>query len=484
MTFTTYLAPLRRLWLAALLLPAVATLTGCIEDSFSTSPSHQPAFSTDTLKLGTLFTGDPSPTHRFLIFNRNAKAISLSSVRFADGASSGFRLNVDGVSGREFRNVEIRPNDSIFLFVEATLPANGKNEPVNILTHINVECNGLTTQLPVTATGRDAVRLAGNTRYTGTSSLSASRPYMVRDSMVVEQGATLTIPAGTELYFHSEAQLIVRGTLRVEGTADRPVTMTGDRLGFVAATIPYEIMSGQWGGITFTSTSVANSISHASIRNSTYGIIANEARSLGDQPGLQLVNTQVRNTKDFTLSSFHTSVVAAGCEFAEAAIGLVYLCGGNATLNHCTFSNHYLFTAIAGAALQFSHTSIDDADETVELASHPYLTAEITNSIIYGLGAEIFPADIVNLPITFRNCLLKSKGTDDDNFIATLWDTDPLFYTVRAEYNFDYRLKPDSPAAAAANPSLTLPLTATDRYGTPRAPTPSIGAYQYQAPTE
>lgn len=482
MTLTPYLTPLRRLWLGALLLP-LALLTGsCIEDGFTSSPSSQPAFSTDTLKLGALFTGDPSPTHRFVIYNRNSKGISLSAVKFADDAPKGFRLNVDGIPGREFRNVEVRPNDSVFLFVEATLPESGKHGPIDILTHIAVECNGLTSLLPVTATGRDAVRLSGNTRYSSSTSLSPLRPYLVRDSLVVGKGATLTIPAGTELYFHSEAQMIVRGTLRVEGTAEKPVTMTGDRLGFVAAAIPYELMSGQWGGITFTSTSEANSISHASIRNSSFGIIVNEARSRGDLPGLQLVNTQMRNTKELTLSCFHTNVVAAGCEFSEAALGLVSFTGGNIRLNHCTLSNNYLFTAIGGAALQFSHTSIDDADEAVELASHPYLTADISNSIIYGLGAELFPADIVNLPITFRNCLLKSKGTDDDNFLATLWGADPLFHTVRSEYLFDYRLKPDSPAASAADPALTLPLTAADRYGTPRLPSPSLGAYQFTPP--
>ena len=36
-------------------------------------------------------------------------------------------MNVDGLSGREFHNVEIRAKDSIYVFVEATLPENGRN---------------------------------------------------------------------------------------------------------------------------------------------------------------------------------------------------------------------------------------------------------------------------------------------------------------------------------------------------------------------
>ena len=44
---------------------AAATFTSCIEDGFTTSPSDQPVFSTDTLDLGDLFTLGPSPTARF-----------------------------------------------------------------------------------------------------------------------------------------------------------------------------------------------------------------------------------------------------------------------------------------------------------------------------------------------------------------------------------------------------------------------------------
>ncbi len=34
------------------MIAAATAATGCIEDGFETSPSAQPAFSTDTLKLG------------------------------------------------------------------------------------------------------------------------------------------------------------------------------------------------------------------------------------------------------------------------------------------------------------------------------------------------------------------------------------------------------------------------------------------------
>ena len=83
------------------------------------------------------------------------------------------------------------------------------------------------------------------------------------------------------------------------------------------------------------------------------------------------------------------------------------------------------------------------------------------------------------MDIMIRNCLIKSNGTDDDNFINCIWGEDPLYYTVRNDYIFDYRLRDESPAIAAANPSLTRPEANTDGYGLSRGSQPDLGAYVY-----
>jgi len=106
------------------------------------------------------------------------------------------------------------------------------------------------------------------------------------------------------------------------------------------------------------------------------------------------------------------------------------------------------------------------------------MTADFTNCILYGNGTELSHPDLAGTAITFRRCLLKSAGTDDDNFIDCLWDTDPKYYTERSEYIFDYRLRPESPAAGAAAADLVDPAAAADIDGTPRLPNPDLGAYQ------
>jgi hypothetical protein len=471
----------RFLIITVLAFVGVSALTGCIEDGMSASPSDQPVFSTDTVRMGTLFTLDASPTNRFIVYNRHDKGVNISSIEFADDPEGIFRMNVDGMSGKKFSDVEIRANDSIFVFVEATLPENGRDVPVDVLGHIEFRCNGVTSRMPVKAQGRDVIRFKGDTRIASDATLAAGKPYHITDSIVVEEGATLTIAAGAELLFHSESELIVHGTLRVEGTPEHPVNITGDRTGFVAAQIPYEIMSGQWGGIYFSPTSTGNEIYNASIRNAEYGIIADRCQGA---PALRIVNSQVRNTKWYVLDAIHTSVEAAGCEFAEASMGILRLIGGVHTINHCTIANYYLFTALGGAAVQLAHLNPDNLwtdPETEEPSELPFISAEFANTIIYGNGSDLSHGDLTDTGVFLRRCLLKSNGSDDDNFLSCIWGEDPLYHTVREEYLFDYTLKPESPAASSADASLTSPLTAVDRLGHDRGAEPSIGAYQFVA---
>jgi len=472
-------------WLLAAIVVTCITLSSCIDDSMSTSASDQPTFSTDTVRFGTLFTDTPSPTQRFKVFNAHDKGMNISRIAFIDDPDGIFRLNVDGVSGREFNNVEIRENDSIFVFVEVTLPENGRNIPVDVVAHIQFETNGVALKLPVKASGRDCVRLADDTHFATDASLTADKPYLIAGALVVDEGATLTIEEGAELYFHDDAYMEVHGTLRVEGTAENPVTMTGDRFGFVAATIPYELMSGQWRGIMFAPESSDNHISHASIRNSTEGIVLDHVPYTDAVPSLTIVNTQVRNTKNYVLHAIHSSVVAAGCEFTDASSGIVRLEGGTHNFNHCTLANYYLFTALGGPALQLTHLGegIDQAEG--DDAALPFLSAQFSNSIIYGNGTDISHGDLTDTAVTLRTCVLKSDGSDGDNFIGCLWNTDPAYYTVREQYLFDYRLRPNSPAAGKADPSYISPLTPADRFGTPRDPaTLTPGAYQIAPPDE
>ena len=439
-------------------------VAGCIEDGFTTSPSDQPLYSTDTLKMGTVFTAEGTPTHKFKVFNPHDKGLSISSISFRDPKMEEiFRLNVDGVSGRRFDNVEIRANDSIFVLVEATLPESGSDLPIELNATLDFVTNGVTSSVVLNASGQDVTRLEAVT-VTSDMTLAGAKPYQVYDSLVVAEGVTLTLDPGTTLYFHDKAELVVHGTLISNGTADRHVNMTGDRFGQVVGRIPYEIMSGQWGGVYFYGTTRDNVLSHTSIRNSTYGVYVDSVSVDAVDPVLTLLNCRLRNSAGAVLVASHAPVKAVGCEFAEAASGVVYMYNGSHRFDQCTFSNNYLFSAITGPLVYLDGESV---------------SAEITNSILSGMGGDVLPSDLTEKPIYFRNCLFSSAGSDDENFINTIWDADPMFYTVREDYFFDYRLREGSPAIGAGDLSVGLPEASVDMNGLSRGATPDVGAYVF-----
>jgi len=471
-------------------------VSSCIEDGFTGSPADQPVFSVDTLHLGVIFTGEPSPTSRFVVHNPHPKQLSISRIAFAGENAGMFRMNVDGISGRDFSGVEIRAKDSIFVFVETTLPEGNSAKPIDFDARIEFTTNGVTSAVVVDAQGQDVERLRDVTIGADTH-FTAGKPYQIFGTLEVAEGVTLTLDAGTQLCFHDGAMLVVRGTLRSEGTVDRPVNMCGDRTGNVVADISFDIMSRQWTGVFFTTTSRGNVLKYTDIRNTFQGVSAvgwlpdeeaggeepsavpQVADGSGTEPVLTMLNCRLHNSGDLVLEAVHAGVRAIGCEFGEGGGGLVRLQGGTHLFNHCTFANYYLFSVLGGPAIAFAHLSADEKTGADDGSGLPYISAEFANSIVYGNGTDISHGDLTGTDVFFRRCLLKSEGTDDDNFIACLWGEDPLYYTVREEYIFDSRLKPGSPAIGAGDPALMLPEAATDAYGLPRGAAPDLGAYVF-----
>ncbi|MDE6278561.1 MAG: hypothetical protein K2M05_01165 [Paramuribaculum sp.] len=434
------------LMLAALAVSSVS----CIEDGVSSSPSDQPAFSVDTLDLGVVYTSEPAPTRRFTVYNRHSKIITLSNIEMRGEGSDRWRLNVDGHAGNSLTNIDIRPNDSILVFVETTLADVGRPGVERRVAHIDFTTNGVTQSVPVAVSATDLARLGGCVIERDTV-FSAAYPIHVADSLVVAEGATLTLQPGVRLLFHDKAYFTVRGTLISEGTPDSPVDMTGDRTGNVAANIPYDIMASQWDGVYFAPASRGNDLRFTTIRNTVTGV---QVDSLAQ---LSLRSCRLRNAAYYPLAAGQADITAVGCEFAEGGEGIVYLRGGSHRFDHCTLANYFLFSAIGGPALQLNGFS----DET-NASDAPLMKALFTNCIFYGLGFDLTDSDFTDTGVNFERCLFKSEASECKNFVNCLWDTDPLYHTERMEYYFDYRLQPESPAADAAQESEFTPVLSPD----------------------
>lgn len=453
---------------AAVAIFCAAFATSCIEDEVTTSPAHQPRFSAETIDFGTQFTGENTVTRMLMVYNPHGKVLSISDIRLLEEGGRGvFRINVDGQSGTSFSNVEIRPNDSIYVLVSARLPENGVYDPTPVNDRLRFTTNGVTSHVNLTASGCDILRL-DNPVIESDTRWDAATPRRIYGTLRVAPGATLTLEEGTILYFHDKASAEINGTLITEGSAESPVELRGDRLGSVVGDIPFDLMASQWKGLTFTSHSKDSRLAFTEIRNTSEGVTA-------DTTSLSLTNCRLRNSSSRVLTANFSDITAVGCEFAEAGAGAVAAAGGILRMTNCTLSNYYLFSAISGPLLTLRHTSKSDAAEGA--SSAPFLQAAIENTILYGSSAELNLKDLSGTQITFTRCIFRSNGSDDNNFRNCYWNTDPLFLTDRTNYLFDYRLRPDSPAAGrSATPSLPVP--PTDFYGAIRPFPPTVGAYE------
>jgi hypothetical protein len=238
-------------------------------------------------------------------------------------------------------------------------------------------------------------------------------------------------------------------------------------------------MSGQWGGVSIAPESFDNELTCVNMRSSSDGLSVDSCGNTSRRK-LLIANSWLHNSQASALKVSHARVEAYGSCFSEAALNVVDLRGGVYDFTQCTFSNYYLFSAPTEPIVGLYDIKATDDNPTATMQ------AEFKNCIIYGLSSDLNVGDFTDTAIYLRNTLLHSEGTDDDHFIECIWNADPLFYTIREDYYFNYRLKPDSPAIGAGNPAFVTGGCAYDMDGIYRLSSarPDLGAYCFVAPTE
>ncbi len=447
---------MKRIFYILLPILSLFALGSCIEDGFDTRPSAQPTFSVEELDMGVQFTENPSPTALLMVYNRNSKQINLSDIRLREGQY--FRINVDGQSGREFSDVEIRPNDSIYVFVECTLPPTPSAAPEEMVDYIDIQTNGVTRSVPIKALAQNVERHRDET-ITESTTWTAEVPHVIFDTLRVAPGATLTLEPGVNLLFHDKSALRVDGTLLSLGTAEQPVRFTGDRTGNVVADISYDVMSNQWHGVIFGRGSTGNRLTHTEILNTCAGL------ALDSLVDLTMINSRIYNSGTTLIAARGGSkILALGCELSNAASALLLAEGGDFRFYRSTLANWYLF--------KWPDMAI------VEFLDAPQTHAEFVNSVIYGRDSALndYSEKPEEADIWFRRVCFAVAGKDDARFINCLWETDPLLQYDLKEYTFTYLPLPETPILNAAFAELDPEeLPALDRHGRPRGLT--LGAY-------
>ena len=144
--------------------------------------------------------------------------------------------------------------------------------------------------------------------------------------MTVKEGATLTIAAGTTLYFHQDAALNVAGRLVTQGTAEKNVVLRGDRIDHMFDYLPYDRVPGQWQGVHFTKTSFNNELNYTDIHSAYDGIVCDSSGV--EQPKLKLYNSVVHNCQGYGLLTYHNVVDIYNTQLSNVLENCLCVIGG------------------------------------------------------------------------------------------------------------------------------------------------------------
>ncbi len=427
-------------------------------DTWTTSPSALLTLSEDTIAFDTLITDEGSTTKTLIASNKGDKGLRIRRVALGQGKESLFHVNVDGQYlyngvGEDF---EVRRKDSIYVRIEVRLPISDSDSIHAYQDELQFTLeSGATQKVLLTASGMDVVILRGEV-ITTDRTLDATRPYQVFDSLVVAQGATLTLPEGCTLMFHDGTSLLVHGSLKAMGTLERPVILRGDRVDKMFPYLPYDNTPNRWGGLHFFGESRDNYLRQCDIHSGDYGIICDSTDvSEGAQPVLTMEDCIVHNIGGPGMQLWNTMTQVVGTQISNTLGNTVDILGGDHLFVHCTIAQYYPLSADRGAALQVNDAiTIDASKEIYEY--HHLQRAHFLNCVITGYADDVFfglftPNTREEANFLFRNCLMRTPYDDDYRFQQVTFDN-PDSLEVSGEkhfrlldtYNFIYDFAPDS----------------------------------------
>lgn len=446
-------------------------------------------FSCDTVAFDTVFVTMGTTTQQVLVYNTYDNPILLTRVAVRGGASSRFRINVDGDTSLVVSNITIPAHDSIFIFVTANINPNSSSSPFLVEDAIDFDFCNAHQSLILTAYGRNAVyhtpnmtlsdqdgNLIGYASIIDCANWNHSMPHVITGIALVANGATLHLNPGEEVYMANNSHLIVleNSTLKVSGSRESPVRFTSVRHdGW------YDSLPGQWGYLWFSGGSIDNEIGHAVIENGTIGILADT--NVNGNPTVRITNTLIQNHQLY-------GILSQSCAHIEGENLLVTSCGsalvalnagGNFHFGNSTFANFWRYGGRQVPAVAISNYYEARVNGVDRIVVRDIVRAEFDNCIIDGSfsldgGGEVSLAQVEEgqFNVLFHNCLVKSRQA------MAFSENSQVCSDVRyvAPSAYDYRPKSDSPAAGAGDHNkVILPY---DLNGTLRAIPPTIGAYE------
>ncbi|MCH2217567.1 MAG: hypothetical protein MK076_05735 [Flavobacteriales bacterium] len=489
----------------------VGVVSSCRKD-FSTIPSFgNLEFSKDTVYLDTVFTNIGSATYNLRVYNRSSEDITIPTIALERGATSNYRLNVDGIPGKSFENIDILAKDSIFVFVETTIDVNTVPDPlytdcilfdtgihqqdvdlvtlVQDATFIYPDRDPITMSIDSLTLDGEPTTIRGRFLEDSELNFTNTKPYVIYGYAAVPSNKILAIDAGAKIHFHDNSGLIIDkdATLKVNGTLNEKVVFEGDRLENAFSTVP-----GQWGTIWMRAGSKENEIQHAQIKNGIIGILVDSTAS-SITPTLTLKNTEIFNHSNFGILSRESSIAGENVLIGSAGeASFAGIVGGSYDFKHATFANYWSNSIRALPAVLINNFfTYTDANGQEIIETRALTQANFSNCLIDGNNnIEFLPdrADGSDFNFKLTNTMFRFEDVNAAfSEIPEVDFTDTNYYEniiINGFSHFrdvtlnDFIIGQDSDAIGQGNlnTALSVPL---DILGVVRTVTPDLGAYQH-----
>ncbi|MCF6308769.1 MAG: hypothetical protein L3J09_12575 [Flavobacteriaceae bacterium] len=421
---------------------SIVLWSSCRNDFETTPSTGNLEFSQDTIYLDTVFSNIGSSTRTLKVYNRSNDDIHIPTIRLGEGEASNYRLNVDGIPGKSFQNINVLAKDSIFIFIETTIDINNFPNPDNAFLYtdkIVFDEGGNSQDVDLVTLVQDAVFLFPEQFVDGTIEtlnlgteeeplliegfflednqlhFTNEKPYVIYGFAAVSPNKTLTVDAGARIHFHRDSGILVAntGSMKVNGTPssdpelmENQVIFEGDRLEPSFSDTP-----GQWGTIWLTAGSTNNEFNFTTIKNSIVGILMD---SNDGNLTLSLKDVQIYNSSNVGLLARTGDIYGENVVINNSGqTSLSCSLGGKYNFVHSTFANYW-----NNGFRLFPTVIIDNVLETEDNTFvSDLIEANFTNCIIYGNESrELIFVEDSNAAFNFKftNSLIRFDDPNGD----------------------------------------------------------------------
>lgn len=466
------------------------SMNSCIDDRISHSPDLKLSFSKDSLLFDTIFTTIGSSTKQVKVYNRSEKNILISSMGLKMGSASPYRINVDGEqsASNRFEQIELRGNDSIFIFVEVNIEALPNDTPTLVEDEIEFLTNGNQQRINLLAFGQN-MELLDHLVIQNDTLLTAQKPYFVYGDLVVDSAKTLTLSEGTKLFFYNNSSLVVYGNLIADGSFDKPITMRGHRTDEIFDSIPYNFVSNQWGGVLLLNKEGNHRMSHVNMNSGYVGVFFSND-DLNYRPTLEVNSCRIHNFLKYGLVVQNGDIMVNNSEISNTGSYSVYLKGGKHHFIHSTIANYFNNTNVR---IQPSGREGEAALTLMEVDRSLPMESQFINCVIAGSNQnelDIFTHFEEDIHTFFKNSYIrKSKPEKDFAYFQNIrwWEANDTtifknhFFDIQDKVYYNFSLDSISPARDMADYDIAkkfpLDLSGKSRLEDGK---PDAGAYEWR----